>query len=307
MKIDPNERKPVSIGRLAAETGISTERLRIWERRYGNPKPMRLPSGHRRYSWDQVLRMRRVADLIARGERAGSLLRLTPEELEARFREQAPRIDTDPELRELLQSVAELRGDDLRDQLVRGARSLSLIDFLEHRVAALMHEIGLRWADGRLEIRHEHFACRIVQSVLDDLRPNSRGTAGTVVLATLPGELHGLALRTLALVCLANDYKVHELDVNLPAAEIANAARETGANLAAVSVSSANHLHDSFRDLRNLREMLPADCELLVGGAGAKRGQRGPRGVNVFRDLRAFESWLERSRRSERMTGDEVA
>ncbi|MEC7923352.1 MAG: MerR family DNA-binding transcriptional regulator, partial [Planctomycetota bacterium] len=39
----------VSIASVSRETGIGIETLRQWERRYGKPAPVRLPSGHRRY------------------------------------------------------------------------------------------------------------------------------------------------------------------------------------------------------------------------------------------------------------------
>jgi DNA-binding transcriptional MerR regulator len=298
MTNDSQDRRPVSIGRLSAETGVSTERLRIWERRYGNPRPVRLPSGHRRYSWEQVRRLRRVAELIARGERPGELLRLSPEELEARFDASEPPDERFDELDALLDAATRLDAEALASGLRELADELELVEFLEGRVTPLMHAIGTRWADGTLDVRHEHFAVRVVSKLLDDLGPATSGQAGTAVLATLPTERHGLALRMLGLLCRQEDFRVSELEVDLPTREIQAAARDLDAALVAVSVSSARHLHDSFRDLRDLRERLPEGCPLLVGGAGATRGQRGPRGVRVFRDLHDFRSWLVRTRSS---------
>ena len=40
----------LSIGELSRATGLSIDTLRVWERRYGRPVPVRLPSGHRRIS-----------------------------------------------------------------------------------------------------------------------------------------------------------------------------------------------------------------------------------------------------------------
>lgn len=40
----------LSIGEVAARTGVSVPALRMWEARYGFPVPTRLHSGHRRYS-----------------------------------------------------------------------------------------------------------------------------------------------------------------------------------------------------------------------------------------------------------------
>jgi DICT domain-containing protein len=51
----------LSIREIARETGIPEGTLRMWETRYGFPVPERLPSGHRRYSGDDVARVRQVA------------------------------------------------------------------------------------------------------------------------------------------------------------------------------------------------------------------------------------------------------
>ena len=65
-----------SVGRIASETGISPGTLRVWERRYGNPVPLRLPSGHRRYTKSQLVYLRLVAEGLARGLRPSKLLRM---------------------------------------------------------------------------------------------------------------------------------------------------------------------------------------------------------------------------------------
>ena len=51
---DPDTDDTYSIGRAASVSGISCATLRMWERRYGRPVPVRLPSGHRRYTADQM-------------------------------------------------------------------------------------------------------------------------------------------------------------------------------------------------------------------------------------------------------------
>ena len=51
----------LTIREVAARTGIASATLRMWEARYGFPEPGRLPSGHRRYSLDEVERVRDVA------------------------------------------------------------------------------------------------------------------------------------------------------------------------------------------------------------------------------------------------------
>ena len=51
----------LTIREVAARTGVNAATLRMWEQRYGFPEPERLESGHRRYTDDEVERVRRVA------------------------------------------------------------------------------------------------------------------------------------------------------------------------------------------------------------------------------------------------------
>jgi DICT domain-containing protein len=59
----------LTIGELAAHTGLTPEVLRTWESRHGFPEPTRLPSGHRRYTGADVLAVRRVLEERERGVR----------------------------------------------------------------------------------------------------------------------------------------------------------------------------------------------------------------------------------------------
>ncbi len=52
--------KGLSISDVVERTGVAEGTLRMWERRHGFPVPERLPSGHRRYSDEQVERVLRV-------------------------------------------------------------------------------------------------------------------------------------------------------------------------------------------------------------------------------------------------------
>jgi DICT domain-containing protein len=51
----------LTIREVARQTGVPEGTLRMWETRYGFPVPERLPSGHRRYSDDDVQRVRQVS------------------------------------------------------------------------------------------------------------------------------------------------------------------------------------------------------------------------------------------------------
>jgi MerR family transcriptional regulator, light-induced transcriptional regulator len=57
----------LAIGDVVAATGVGEATLRAWERRFGFPAPRREPSGHRRYSRDDIERIRSVVRERNRG------------------------------------------------------------------------------------------------------------------------------------------------------------------------------------------------------------------------------------------------
>lgn len=65
----------LSIADVSKRTGISQAALRMWEKRYGWPKPHRNDSGYRVYSETLVTDVARLASLIERGFSVGEIIR----------------------------------------------------------------------------------------------------------------------------------------------------------------------------------------------------------------------------------------
>ena len=71
-KVEP---ELLSIGDICSETGLSADVVRVWERRYGFPVPVRLPSGHRRYRQADLHQLRLMAEAVAQGHRPSMVAR----------------------------------------------------------------------------------------------------------------------------------------------------------------------------------------------------------------------------------------
>ena len=70
-----HETAQLRIGELARRTGVATELLRAWERRYGLLAPVRTASGYRLYSGEDVVRVGRMRQLLASGLSAAEAAR----------------------------------------------------------------------------------------------------------------------------------------------------------------------------------------------------------------------------------------
>jgi methanogenic corrinoid protein MtbC1 len=288
----------LSIGALSRATGIPPETLRTWEQRYGFPVPERKPSGHRVYPMSSVPRLRRIAEALARGHRAretvsaseqalSSLLTVGPVEVSPRPSASKP---GESNVVELLRFVEAFDAEQLTRTLLRDWKRLTLLGFLQERIAPLIHAVGEEWAAARLEIRHERFLSERVSDLLRSVRlPLEEKARGPLVVgASLPGEEHGLGLQMVALLLTGVGCRILFLGTEVPPTQIASLARDLNARAVAISVSIANRGEPMMGQITFLRSLLPRRVILVLGGAGAPGAQPG---LKVIQELAEVEEW----------------
>jgi len=61
----------LNISAVERETGLSKDVLRMWERRYGFPKPLRDDNGERQYTVAEIAKLRGIKRLMDVGMRPG--------------------------------------------------------------------------------------------------------------------------------------------------------------------------------------------------------------------------------------------
>ena len=290
-KNDTTDEQLHSIGDVARITGLTPETLRIWERRYGRPVAVRLPSGHRRYTEDHINWLRKVAEALAHGHRPNKVVKLDEPALDALLGDVAKDDTTSEEIERLLGWLIDFRAMEIRAALEARWDPKDPARFLSNRLSPFLRAIGRGWTEGKVEIRHEHFATELVIDLLRRLRagfpPAKKGPA--VLLTTLEGERHGIGLQMAALLCAARGIPFHLLGVDTPDSDIALAAEELeDVRVVGVSVSLGSGGVETDRRLAALRSKIPTDIRIIVGGEGARGVRRGPRGVEYVED---FESW----------------
>jgi methanogenic corrinoid protein MtbC1 len=299
----------LSIGALSRATGVATATLRTWEQRYGFPRPLRRPSGHRLYPLEAALRLRRIVHAIARGHRAADVMALDPEALESLLdtaasgplaAKDAPVAPGRPpgrratggigSLRAMRDAVRRLDGPALQTMLESAAARVDPVTFLEEVARPLMRAVGDGWAAGRIDVRHEHFASARLADVLRQATrrfdPSSSGPRA--VLASLPGDAHELGLLMAALVFSASRWQVVYMGRDTPPDQLQALAGEVELNCVALGIS-ATAPGNVTRALRSLRRGLPRELPIVVGGSGAPDDVAG---VTYVRDARALQAWI---------------
>jgi methanogenic corrinoid protein MtbC1 len=290
----------LSIGALSRSTGIAVETLRTWESRYGFPAPRRKPSGHRVYPLEAVPRLRRIADALALGHRAGQVVGASDAVLEQLLASTAvgqpspaPTLPPAEDLDGLLRLVREFDAERLTYTLLGDWGRMSPVAFLEGRIAPLVRAVGDGWEREELEIRHEHFISERIGDLLRTLRLpfEERASGPLVILATLPGEAHGLGLQMVALLLASQGCRTLNLGTEVPPPQTISLATDLEARAIALSVSLSSRGPETQGTIRELRERLPSRVALIVGGDGAP----GPsEGVDVVGSLRELQPWADR-------------
>ena len=102
-----------------------------------------------------------------------------------------------------------------------------------------MQQLGELFKDGHAFLPEILISARAMSRGLDELRPHLTGVAtpdkGTVVLGTVEGDMHDIGKRLVGMLLEGNGFTVVDLGVDVSAADFAEAAREHGADVVALS------------------------------------------------------------------------
>lgn len=272
-------RHPIRV--VANRTGLTPTLLRAWERRYRVVAPSRTDAGQRLYSDADVERLA----LLKQATEAGRAIRLVatlPIEALRELVEQDASATTvhlatthDPRLDEFTASaMAAIRAMDatqLEAELRRALVVFGVESFTDDFLAPLLRGIGDGWSRGELRPAHEHLASAVVQRVLNWMldSPIPRPGGPVAVMGTLSGEQHELGALLAAATAALEGWQVTFLGRDLPPADLALAAHTLDAQMVAVSSVYPVEGPKLEAQVRELRQALPHDIKLFVGGARA--------------------------------------
>lgn len=288
-------RHPIRV--VAQRTGLTTATIRAWERRYSAVSPGRSDGGQRLYSDREVERLGILRRLTEAGRPISMVAALSDEAARALLLEDRATRDpaatrgrfgpsglVDTAYAQVLESDAEA----LDRTLWMGSTSLDIRIFLDEIVVPLLGRIGEGWEAGELDPGREHLASEVIDGVLAKMAEPSRSSDGPgLVVATLPGERHGLGARLVAAAASVEGWRVAYLGTDLPATDVATVANSVGAKAVAISVVGRERLAETVHSLTALRELLSPTVQILVGGrsAGLLDVDRLPSGVTVLEGL----------------------
>jgi MerR family transcriptional regulator, light-induced transcriptional regulator len=251
----PRHSEWITIGELARRTGVSTDALRAWERRYALLQPRRTAGNRRLYSRADEARVGLMRRYLGTGMPAAqaaeqvAATRLTvntghgaavaPHEIRAAH----------DELRAALDGFRETPAQRVLERLLGAHSRLAVIRDV---LLPYLREVGDRWAEGHTTIAQEHFASTFVEArLLAMARGWDRGAGPLALLAAPSGERHVFGLLSFGIALHGFGWRITYLGSDTPIHAIASAADVVRPDLIAVAAATPDRLGPG-RDLRAL-------------------------------------------------------
>jgi len=271
------------ISTVERDTGIARDTLRIWERRYGFPNPERDERGNRVYPESQIRRLQLIRRLMDQGWRPGKIVGLDEAALD-RLSAGTAKVEQVAEgiLREVLETVSANDVQALNALLRSNLERIGVRRLILEVLAPAARLVGERWVAGQIEIYEEHLFTRVVTRLLDTLLTRHEPATleePAILLATLPGEPHGLGLLMVDVLLHESGLATVNLGTEVPLEQVVQAVTQVNAGTVGLSFSSSYPYGQIRKDLLELRSRIPSDTAIWIGGGGAQRLKRFPPGV----------------------------
>ncbi|MCL6262441.1 MerR family transcriptional regulator [Craterilacuibacter sp. RT1T] len=278
------------IAAVERETGIARQLLRMWERRYGYPMPLRDAQGDRLYPPEQVTRLCQIRRLIDMGLRPGRLMALTPAQLEEMAELHLPKRETPPLCDGLLDLLRHQDGQALRQDLQQRLQAMGLAHFVCVFLPQANALIGDAWSRGEIRIYHEHLyteaLTRLLREALSAL-PSGTGRP-RIMLTSTPAEPHTLGLLMAEALLRLAGCECLAFGPCMPFAEMGEAMIQHRIDVLALSFSVAYN-GPLDEEIGQLMASIPPASQLWVGGAGTRRLKLQVPGLHIMQGLEQIE------------------
>lgn len=271
----------------ARRTGLTPHVIRAWEKRYGAVRPRRTETNRRLYSQEDVERLTLMRRSTLLGRSIGQIAMLSTAELRRLVAEdEAAQSASEPVgapaiapttgygatiLNACLEAAKGLDSNRLLHELEVAVVTLSRPVLMAEVVVPLMEALGNGWREGSVRVAQEHLATAVVRTFVGGLNGAHHlpENAPHIVFTTPSGQVHEMGALLAAVTAAADGWRATYLGPNLPADEIAGAARQSQARAVALSITYPADDPHVASELKKLRTFLPETTRLIVSGRGA--------------------------------------
>ena len=275
------------ISTVSKRSGVKSDLVRAWERRYQAVTPTRTAGGHRVYTDQDIARLKLLNQATSNGHSISQIAQFSLDDLKDLLKNESgestqPFISIAPSasdrvflaedyIEKCYATVLAFDAKALESHFENAIVELGSEAFIEYLLTPLLTQIGERWKTGELRPVHEHMTSAVIRSLTYILRNNNPCSANAprMIVSTPIGQLHELGALLAAIMAELKGWQVTYLGANLPAEEIAAGVKYTHACALTISISFATDDHIVPKELRRLKKLIGNDVALIVGGRAA--------------------------------------
>ena len=177
----------------------------------------------------------------------------------------------------LQRRIVDGEGKGLHDDLDEALQTKPALDIINEDLLAGMKTVGELFGSGRMQLPFVLQSAEVMKQAVAYLEPHmdkadESGGKGTLVLATVKGDVHDIGKNLVDIIVSNNGYQVVNIGIKQPIGAIVEAAREHSADAIGMSgllVKSTVVMKDNLAELNQLG--LAQQYPVLLGGAALTR------------------------------------
>ena len=176
--------------------------------------------------------------------------------------------------REMSEAIVNLE-EEIAIALARKAITdkLNLLEVIEQGYADGIRRVGELWEEGDYFLPELMRGAQIMQNCLDLIIPNLENEAerkflGTVIIATIEGDIHSIGKTIVGTLLRAYGFKVYDLGADVAVDTIIDEAIKKNADIIGVSALLTTTMYGQKKLIQNLKERnMENKFKVILGGA----------------------------------------
>ncbi len=274
------DRHPIQVA--ARYTGLSSDLIRAWEKRYRVVEPARAKNGRRLYSNADIQRLSLLRQVTQFGRRISEVAHLPADKLteivkrdEDAVVQRSNHRDTQPStgsvmelFDQCLDAVTRLDPRGLQTSLNEALKELGTVFLLEDLISPLLHHLAEECRQGELLNCHQRLAIETIHGYLAALCTQNEATQGDFVVCSMKGDPMLTALRV-AVIANTHGWTPIHLGEHVTCDEIADAVASSKARAAVISFDGLGEDTRIPNEVRRLVSLLPDGVRLIVNAPDA--------------------------------------
>lgn len=207
------------------------------------------------------------------------------------------------ELRKIVDSLVSFDVESTKEKALVLAKQGVPADMIIEKMTEGMNEVSKKYEAGEFFVPELIMAGETMKEALEALRPymtgETDGKEGTVVLATVAGDIHDIGKNIVITLLTTAGFKVIDLGVDVPAEKIVEAVKKSNARILGMSALLTTNLEQIPIVIQGLkREGIRDRVKVIIGGATvteefAKKAEVDAYAKDALTGVRVCRGWAK--------------